>query len=233
MSSSTADTNKTLDLPQIDSIETTKIRDLAYPLMGSTKGIITNPGGTYASLNTYDTRLHINPHPVRSLHSFRLNKTKRDKEKETVSLNLDVILTKGQTYPLKSAFILSNTITSLSNSSFSDFHTNKQVQQANQNKNNIEQQRSLSTTKVLTKRNAIAYEDDDIIDEKNKVPNEKQQHQHKGNAFNDTTNGNGNETNEHSIISRKHLKVLSDSNVETDQGPLKLRQLSVEVNIFL
>ena len=165
----------------------------------------------YISHNKYDRRLYTNPWPIRFLRSIRLNKTKSDNAIEIIPHSINL---KGQTYPLKSVSVFINIIRSLNIPSHLRTHTQ-------QNKNKLEQ-RILSTTKILNKRNVVDY---DIIGEENKVPNEKQQHVR--HAFNDS-NSIGNGTNEQTI-SRKHLTFISSTNVQSDQGPKKIRQLSVEV----
>lgn len=165
----------------------------------------------YISNNKYDRRLYKNPYPIRVLRSIRLNKTKSDNAKEIIPHSVNL---KGQTSPLKSVSVFINLLHSMYIPSH--LHTHKE-----HNKNKLEQ-RILSSTKILNKRNVVDY---DIIGEENEVPNEKQQHiRH---AFNDS-NSIGNGTKEQTISS-KHLTFISSSNVQSDQRLKKIRQLSVEV----
>ena len=76
----------------------------------------------------------------------------------------------------------------------------------------------------MNKRNAVGY---DITGEENKVPSEKQQH--KRNAFNDTSSGIGNGTEEQAF-GRKQLPFSSNSNIRSNQDPQMNRPLSVEVS---
>ena len=105
------------------------------------------------------------------------------------------------------------------------FHIrNKQQQQKNQNMVE-QQQRILSTTKILNKRNAITNDINEGY-RGSKVPSEKQQH--KRHAFNDTTNGFGNGTDEQGIT-RNDLPFSSYSNMPSDKSPPNFRPLSIEV----
>ena len=208
-------TNKTTDIPHRISISVPKVLRVGFSLSNtkflSTKNISNNPR-IYISNSKYDRRINKNPYPIRFLRSIRLNQTKSDNIKETISNSANL---KGQTYPLKKGYGFINTTKALGIPYY--LHTNKQ----NQNKF---EQRILSTTKIMNKRSILDY---DIIDEENKVPNEKQQ-QHIWHAFNDS-NSIGNGTHEKTINS-KRLTFISGSNVQSDQSPKNIRQLSIEVS---
>ena len=229
-SSSTSDVNKTMSLPQ--SLPTltpdSKLDELlSSPFrmkIVSTKRITNNPL-TYTSLNMYDSILQKNS--LASVYSIRLTKTKSDttteKDGSSNPYPRSVIL-EGQTHSKKHLSSMNNINMDSMKIPISFFDiSNKQQQQKNQNMAE-QQQRILSTTKILNKRNAIA---DDINEsEGSKVPSEKQQH--KRHAFNDTTNGFGNGTDEQGIR-RNDLPFLSNSNIPSDQSPQNIRPLSVEV----
>ena len=231
-SSSTSDVNKTTSLPQSRPTltpELSKLDDvLLYPRtkIMSAKRITTNPL-TDSSLNMYYSMPQKNR--LTSVYSIRRTKTKSDttKEKDNNPYPRRVIL-EGQTHPTKHLLTMNNINMDSIKTPISLFHIrNKQQQQKNQNMVE-QQQRVLSTTKILNKRNAIT---NDINEGSrgSKVPSEKQQH--KRHAFNDTTNGFGNGTDEHGIT-RNDLPFSSNSDVPSDQSPQNIRPLSVQVNFI-
>ena len=177
----------------------------------------------YTAIYQYDPTHRKNPLLVRFSRIIRLNKTKSDTKTENSSRRHGVNL-KGQKDPVSNVVtvLLNTTKRPLINIPFSNIHTNDKHDKKIQN--NVKQQRILSTTKILNKRNAVGY---DITGEENKVPSEKQQH--KRNAFNDTSSGIGNGTEEQAF-SRKHLPFSSNSNIRSKQSPQMNRPLSVEVS---
>ena len=228
--SSTSDVNKTTSLPQslptltpdskIDELLSSSFRMKIV----STKRITSNPF-TDTSLNMYESMLEKNR--LAPVSSIRLTKTKSDTNtgKDSSSNPYPrIVILEGQTHPTKHLSSMNNINMDSMKIPISFFDiSNKQQQQKNQNMAE-QQQRILSTTKILNKRNAIA---DDISEgEGSKVPSEKQQH--KRHAFNDATNGFGNGTDEQGI-SRNDLPFLSNSNIPSDQSPQNIRPLSVEV----
>jgi hypothetical protein len=225
--SSTSDVNNKTSLPHhTDLTVTPKLHDFVFPQVyaktTSTQRITSNPV-MYTAIYQYDSTLRKNPLLVRFSRIIRLNKTKSDTKTEPDSRSRGVIL-EGQIDPVNSVVsVLSNTTKRpLINIPISHFHTNDKQHKKIQN--NVKQQRILSTTKILNKRNAVGY---DIIGEENKVPSEKQQH--KGNAFNDASSGIGNGTEEQAF-SRKHLPFSFNSNIRSNQGPQMNSPLSVEVS---
>ena len=229
-SSSISDVNKTTSLPQslpaltpdskLDELLSSSFRMKIV----STKRITSNPF-TYTSLNMYDSMLQKNR--LAPVSSIRLTKTKSDTNTEKDSSSNPYprsVILEGQTHPTKHLSSMNNINMDSMKIPISFFDiSNKQQQQKNQNMAE-QQQRILSTTKILNKRNAIA---DDISEgEGSKVPSEKQQH--KRHAFNDTTNGFGNGTDEQGIT-RNDLPFSSYSNIPSDQSPPNFRPLSIEV----
>ena len=229
-SSSTSDVDKTTSLPQSYPTSTpdSNIDDgllYSWTNIVSTKRITNNPL-TDSALNMYDSTPRKNR--LASVYSIRLTKTKSDTtmEEDNNPYPQRLIL-EGQTHPTKHLSSMNNiNMVDSIKIPISLFHIrNKQQQQKNQNMVE-QQQRILSTTKILNKRNAISNDINEGSEER-KVPSEKQQH--KRHAFNDTTNGFGNGTDEQGI-SRNDLPFLSNSNIPSDQSPQNIRPLSIEVN---
>ena len=191
----------------------------------STKRITNNPL-TDSALNMYDSTPRKNR--LAPVYSIRLTKTKSDttteKDGSSNPYPRSVIL-EGQTHSTKHLSSMNNINMDSIKIPISLFHIrNKQQQQKNQNMVE-QQQRILSTTKILNKRNAITNDINEGY-RGSKVPSEKQQH--KRHAFNDTTNGFGNGTDEQGIT-RNDLPFSSYSNIPSDQSPPNFRPLSIEV----
>ena len=225
--SSTSDVNNKTSLPhQTDSTVNPKIHDFVFPRVyaetTSTQRITSNPV-MYTAIYQYDPTHRKNPLLVRFSRFIRLNQTKSDTKTENNSRRHGVIL-EGQRDPVNRevSLVLNTTKRHLINMPFSHFHTNDKQDKKIQN--NVIQQRILSTTKILNKRNAVGY---DIIGEENNVSSEKQQH--KRNAFNSTSSGIGNGTEEQAF-SEKHLAFSSKSNIRSSQSSRLNRPLSVEVS---
>ena len=228
-SSSISDVDKTTSLPQSHPTsipELSKSDDVllhSRTKIMSAKRITTNPL-TDLSLYMYDSMPQKNR--LASVYSIRRTKTKSDTtvEKDNNPYPRRVIL-EGQTHQTKHLLTMNNINMDSIKIPISLFHIrNKQQQQKNQNMVE-QQQRILSTTKILNKRNAITNDINEGY-RGSKVPSEKQQH--KRHAFNDTTNGFGNGTDEQGIT-RNDLPFSSYSNMPSDQSPPNFRPLSIEV----
>ena len=218
--------------------------ELLFPLthtqIASTTQINNNPSISTSPNKLYRKSPHETfSHPdIRALHSIRLKQTKRDKRKNSVFYPNNKKILKGQNMQAhtKSDSTMFNNMMPTSKTYFqsTNFRTNKNETEEQREGNlqkHVKEQRNLSATKILNKRNVI--ESDDIISEGNIIlPKEKQQH--KMNAFNGTGNGDGNGTGkQEENIRRKHQeKFRFDSRKKSDpKSALGSRRLSIEVKI--
>ena len=218
--------------------------ELLFPLthtqIASTTQINNNPSISTSPNKLYGKSPHETfSHPdIPTLHSIRLKQIKRDKRKNDVFHPNNKMILKGQNMQAhtKSDSTMFNIMIPSSKTYFHspNVHTNKNETEEQREGNlqkHVKEQRNLSATKILNKRNVI--ESDDIISEGNIIlPKEKQQH--KMNAFNGTGNGDGNGTGkQEENIQRKHQeKFRIDSRKKLDlKSALGSRRLSIEVKI--
>ena len=231
-------------LQSTSNISKKQLIELLFPLthtqIASTAQINNNPSISTSPNKLYRKSPHETfSHPdIRALHSIRLKQTKRDKRKNSVFYPNNKKILKGQNMQAhtKSDSTMFNNMMPSSKTYFhsTNFHTNKNETEEQREGNlqkHVKEQRNLSATKILNKRNVI--ESDDIISEGNVIlPKEKQQH--KMNAFNGTGNGDGNGTGkQEENIRRKHQeKFRFDSRKKSDlKSALGSRRLSIEVKI--
>lgn len=226
------------------NISKKQLIELLFPLthtqIATTAQINNNPSISTSPNKLYRKSPHETfSHPdIRALHSIRLKQTKRDKRKNNVFYPNNKMILKGQNMQAhtKSDSTMFNNMMPSSKTYFhsTNFHTNKNETEEQREGNlqkHVKEQRNLSATKILNKRNVI--ESDDIISEGNIIlPKEKQQH--KMNAFNGTGNGDGNGTGkQEENIPRKHQETFRfDSRKKSGlKGALGSRRLSIEVKI--
>ena len=226
------------------NISKKQLIELLFPLthtqIATTAQINNNPSISTSPNKLYRKSPHETfSHPdIRALHSIRLKQTKRDKRKNSVFYPNNKKILKGQNMQAhtKSDSTMFNNMMPSSKTYFhsTNFHTNKNETEEQREGNlqkHVKEQRNLSATKILNKRNVI--ESDDIISEGNIIlPKEKQQH--KMNAFNGTGNGDGNGTGkQEENIPRKHQeKFRFDSRKKSDlNSAFGGRRLSIEVKI--